>query len=386
MTGSGTSRGGPGWGGALMRMRGLVRKETYQVVRDPSSIAIALVMPVILLLLFGYGVSLDAQDVPIAVVLENPTAEADALAAHFRLSRFFDVYSTTSMEAAEAAMRRREVDAIVRVPVDFGRRLEVPGAASVQLVLDGVDANRARVIAGYAQGAWQAWLRQRAQQAPGRAVVPPVMTQHRVWFNATTRSTDFLVPGIVALVMTLIGALLTAMVMAREWERGTMEALLVTPVRVREILLAKLVTYFALGLGGLALCVVMAVFLFDVPLRGSLWALTAASGLYLLVALGMGLLISSATRSQFVAGQTAIIATYLPVFFLSGFIFDIRSMPWPIQAITRVVPARYFVAMLHTLFLAGDVWSVLLPNGAALVIMAVVFLGLTRRMTRKRLE
>ena len=185
------------------------------------------------------------------------------------------------------------------------------------------------------------------------------------------RSRDYLVPGLIAVIMTLTGALLTALVIAREWERGTMEALMVTPVTVREILLAKLVPYFLLGMGGMAASVAIAVFLFGVPLRGSLMVLTAASALFMLAALGMGLLISSFARNQFVAGQIAIIATFLPAFILSGFVFDIDSMPRVIQLITHIVAARYFVAILQSVFLAGDVWSVILPNAVALAVMAV---------------
>ncbi len=193
-------------------------------------------------------------------------------------------------------------------------------------------------------------------------------------------------PGLVAVIMTLIGALLTAMVMAREWERGTMEALLVTPAAMREILIGKLVPYFILGMGGMALSVAMAVWLFGVPLRGSLLVLFGASSLFLLAALGMGLLISMLAKNQFVAGQVAIIVTFLPAFILSGFIFDIGSMPAVVRAITHVVAARYFVSILQTVFLAGNVWSVILPNALALAVMAVIFLGLTRRLSRKRLE
>jgi ABC-2 type transport system permease protein len=190
----------------------------------------------------------------------------------------------------------------------------------------------------------------------------------------------------VAIIMTLIGALLTAVVVAREWERGTMEALLATPVTAGEILLSKVVPYFILGLGGLALSVAMAVWLFHAPLVGSFWVLLLGSSLFLLAALGMGLLISTATRSQFTASQIAILATFLPAFILSGFIFDIGSMPTPVRVITHLIAARYFVAILHTVFLAGDIWSVILPNALALAVMALVFLGLTRRLTRTRLE
>jgi ABC-2 type transport system permease protein len=213
-----------------------------------------------------------------------------------------------------------------------------------------------------------------------------VRIEQRVWFNSELRSRDFLVPGLIAVIMTLIGALLTALVMAREWERGTMEALMVTPVTMREILLGKLIPYFILGTGGMALSVGMAVWLFDVPLRGSVVVLFGASSLFLLVALGMGLLISVVAKNQFVAGQVAIIVTFLPAFILSGFIFDINSMPWFVGVITHVIAARYFVSILQTVFLAGNIWPVILPNALALLVMAIIFLGLSRLKSVKRLD
>jgi ABC-2 type transport system permease protein len=252
-------------------------------------------------------------------------------------------------------------------------------------MVNGVDANTGRIIQGYLEGAWGNWLAQYAA-AQGQALKLPVQVEQRIWFNPGLRSRDFLVPGLLAVIMTLIGALLTALVVAREWERGTMEALLVTPVRVREILLGKLIPYFFLGMGGLLLSVAMTVFLFDVPLRGSLWVLLTTSALFLLAALGMGLLISTVARDQFIAGQVAILSTFLPAFLLSGFIFDIGSMPAPIQVITHAIAARYFVAILQTVFLAGNVWSVIGVNALALVLIATFFLTLVRRRTRKRLD
>jgi drug efflux transport system permease protein len=253
------------------------------------------------------------------------------------------------------------------------------------VIVNGVDANTGRLILGYVQGVWQKWLQRQAQEE-GQVLNTPVQLQTRVWFNSELRSRNFLVPGLIAIIMTLIGALLTALVMAREWERGTMEALMVTPVTMREVLVGKLVPYFILGMGGMALSVAMGVWLFGVPLRGSLWVLFGTAALFLLAALGMGLLISTVTKNQFVAGQVAIIATFLPAFILSGFIFDIGSMPMVVQWITRILAARYFVAILQTVFMAGDVWSVILPNALALVVMAAFFLGVSRRKLRKRLE
>ena len=372
-------------GGALMRLRGMVRKESLQILRDPSSIAIAFVMPVVLLLLFGYGVSLDAQHIPLAMVIERPDANSASFAAAFQQSEYFSPRRFDSIQDAEQALRERQVDGIVWLRGDFSRRLLAAGDAPVGVILNGVDANQARIASGYIQGAWQSWLQAYAS-SHGQELTLPAAVEQRVWFNPALRSRNFLVPGLVAVIMTLIGALLTALVVAREWERGTMEALMVTPIRIGELLLGKLLPYFVLGMGGMLLSVAMARWQFGVPLTGSFWLLLVTSTLFMLVALGMGLLISTVARKQFVAGQIAILVTFLPAFILSGFIFDIGSMPAPIQFITHVVPARYFVAILQTLFLAGDVWPVVLGNAAALLLMMLIFFAVLGRKARKRLE
>jgi ABC-2 type transport system permease protein len=372
-------------GASKMRLRGLIRKEFLQIVRDPSSIAIAFLMPIFLLLLFGYGVSLDSEHVPVALVVEQPNAETSDFAASFHQSLYFDPVVFTNTREAEQAMMAGRVHAVVVLRQDFAKRLRQANGAPIQLIVNGVDANSARLVSGYVQGVWGKWLEHYAQKR-GQKFEAPVQMEQRVWFNSELRSRNFLVPGLVAMIMTLIGALLTAMVMSREWERGTMEALLVTPLSMSEVIVGKLLPYFILGMGGLALAVSMALFLFGVPLRGSLWVLIVASALFLVTALGMGLLISTIARSQFVAGQLALITTFLPAFLLSGFIFDIGSMPPVVQFITHIVAARYYVAILQTVFLAGNVWSVILPNALGLVILALVFLGLTWRKSRKRLE
>jgi ABC-2 type transport system permease protein len=372
-------------GGGSMRLKGLVRKEALQILRDPSSLAIAFALPLILLLIFGYGVSLDAKDVPVALVVEAPSAETADFTGSFEESPYFEAVYAANMQEAEQAMRRGEVNGIVWLRGNFSRDFYSADAAPIGVMVNGVDANTGRIIEGYLEGAWGNWLAQYAG-ARGRALTVPVQVEQRIWFNPGLRSRDFLVPGLLAVIMTLIGALLTALVVAREWERGTMEALLVTPVKVREILLGKLIPYFVLGMGGLLLSVAMTVFLFDVPLRGSLWVLLSTSALFLLAALGMGLLISTVARDQFIAGQVAILSTFLPAFLLSGFIFDIGSMPTPIRLITHAIAARYFVAILQTVFLAGNVWSVIAVNALALVLIAALFLTLVRRRTRKRLD
>ena len=371
--------------GPVMRLRGLVRKEFLQVIRDPSSIAIAFMMPVVLLLLFGYGVSLDAKHVPIAIVVDDPDAETAAFASELQGTAYFAPVFLPDARTAARELLARRVQGIVHLRQDFTRQTETGRRTAIQVIVNGVDANYGRLVLGYIEGAWGLWQQHRAE-AHGDLPRTPVQLQQRVWFNSNLRSRDFLVPGLIAVIMTLIGALLTAMVMAREWERGTVEAMLVTPVRMREILLSKLITYFVLGTGGMLLSVAMAVWLFRVPLRGSFVVLFLGSSLFLLVALGMGLLISTVTKNQFVAGQVAIITTFLPAFILSGFIFDIASMPWIVRTITRVLAARYFVAILQTVFLAGNVWSILLPNALALLVMMLVFFVLIQRKSRKRLQ
>ncbi len=371
--------------GSAMRLSALVRKEALQILRDPSSLAIAFVMPLILLWLFGYGVSLDARNVPLALVVEQPGAETEQFAAGFAHSDFFKLEQFLSIQDAEQALRERRVQGIVWLRADFADRLLDAREPPIGVILDGVDANQARIIQGYVEAVWFRWL-ESYRASKGSTLKPPVDLRQRVWFNAAVESRDYLVPGLIAVIMTLIGALLTAMVVAREWERGTLEALLVTEMRVPEFLLGKLLPYFVLGMGGMLLTVAMAAWVFDVPVRGSLWVLLLASGLFMGAALGMGLLISIVAKSQFVAGQIAIIVTFLPAFILSGFIFDIRSMPVPIQALTHLVPARYFVSILQTVFLAGNVWPVILPNMAALAVMAAVFLTIVRHKSSKRLE
>jgi len=370
---------------ARMRLRGMLRKEALQILRDPSSIAIAIVLPIVLLLLFGYGISLDAKHVPVAIVIESPSEEAEDFAASFNQSNYFSPQRFATIQEAEQAMIKHQLDGIVWLRNDFEENLLAGIDSPVGVIINGVDANTAHIIEGYVNGARTSWLQKRAA-VHAESLNVPVQLEQRVWFNAGMRSRNFLIPGLIAVIMTLIGALLTAMVVAREWERGTMEALMVTPVTAKEILIGKLLPYFVLGLAGLTLSVGMAVWLFGVPLRGSLVILFLTSSLFLIAALGMGLTISTVARNQFVAGQVAIVVTFLPAFMLSGFIFDIHSMPMTIQWVTRFIAARYYVSILQTLFLAGNVWKVLIINSLALMLFCVFFLGVARKRMVKRLD
>lgn len=315
--------------------------------------------------------------------MADAASDARALAAGFEGSPYFDVRVVRSMRAAEQLVQTGAVKDIVRIPAGLSRQLSL-GSATVQVVVNGTDANTARIVESYAAGAIAQWAAGRTDQ--GYAVpATPIAVESRMWFNEADDSHYFLVPGLIVVVMTLIGAFLTALVVVREWERGTFEALFATPVHADEILLGKTIPYFVLGLIGLALTVLAGIVLFRVPLRGSLPVLIGASMLYLLVSLGIGLAISSASRDQLVASQLALLLTFLPAAMLSGFLFDLRSMPAAVRLITYLLPARYFVAVLQTLFLAGDIWSVVLPNMGVLALMAVALLSLARAATRKRL-
>jgi len=370
-------------GAKARRIGALIRKEGRQVVRDPSSFAIGVVLPLMLILLFGYAMSLDVKNVPIAIVLEDSSSQGREVAASFQLSSYFETRVTPSMVDAQKAMLAGQVDGIVRVPADFARRAGL-GDAQVQVIVNGIDGNTARIVEAYAEAAVaQSGARQSAEgagAAGGGAVV-----ESQLWFNAANDSRYFLVPGLIVLIITLIGAFMTSMVVAREWERGTFEALFVTPVRTDEILLGKTVPYFVLGLGGMLLSMAAARFMFHVPIRGSMAVLLTVSMLYLLVSVATGLLISSSLKSQFLSSQVTLLVTFMPALMLSGFIYDLHSVPPAIRLVSYLVPARYYVSLLQSLFLTGDVWSVIWPNAAILAVVAVVLLALTRRATRKSL-
>jgi ABC-2 type transport system permease protein len=371
------------WSAKLRRIRALTLKETRQVLRDPSSIAIGIVFPLMMILLFGYGLSLDVNQVAVAVVDEDASTDSSALVGAFRLSPYFKVTVAHSMAEANTMFLNQRVDGVLRIPSDFTRRWH-SGGAEVQILVNGTDANQARIMQAYAQGPVSLWSTAQAKSV-GAVSAGPVIVVDRMWFNENNDSHYFLVPGLIVLVMTIIGAFLTAMVVAREWERGTLEALFVTPMRAGEFLVSKFLPYFGLGMVGFLLCLLAGHFLFHVPLRGSLFLLSLASMTYLVVALGIGLLVSTLVKSQFLASQLAMLLTFLPAMMLSGFLYDLRSMPAFIRGITYALPARYAVALMQTLYLAGDVGSVIWLNLGILAAMAAALLAATRLATRKQL-
>ncbi|KAF1051482.1 MAG: putative multidrug ABC transporter permease YbhS [Stenotrophomonas maltophilia] len=371
--------------GFWRRLMSLTRKEIHQLVRDRSNLMIGIGLPIALILIFGYGLSLDVRHTQVAIVQDDPSVMARDLLAGISPSEYLEPRRVTSYREGLRLMQAREVDALVYVPGDFSRRLQ-QGDAQVLVLLQGADATRAAGVGNYLNSALGLWAARQADRQASQASGGRVSIQQRMWFNAANTSTWYLVPGLIVLIMTLVGAFLTALVMAREWERGTLEALFVTPVRPVEILLAKIIPCFLVGMLGLLMCLLAARFLFHVPMYGSLLALLVSSMLYLFVALGIGLLISAATKNQFLASQISLLASFLPAMMLSGFIFDLRNVPFAVRFIGDLLPATYFMELVKSLFLAGDFWPLIVRNCLILAAYAVVLLGLARLFTRKRLD
>ncbi|HUN92057.1 MAG TPA: ABC transporter permease [Burkholderiaceae bacterium] len=370
---------------ALRRTVALSRKEFYQIVRDPSSILIAFVLPLILIFIFGYGINLDSLHIRIALVLEDRGPEAARLASAFADSPGIQALAFARREDAERALVAGGARGVVVIHNDFAAALARGDRPPVQVITDGTDPNTASFVAASAEGAWARWLEARREETalPAAAVID---TEPRYWYNPAAISRYFLIPGSIVIIMTVVGALLTSLVVAREWERGTMEALLSTPVTRTEFLLSKLIPYYLLGMASMAVCWTAAVTILGAPFRGSVAVLAAITTLFLGGALGLGLVLSTALRNQFNAAQAALNIAFLPAVMLSGFAFEISSMPAPVRAVTYLLPARYFVSSMHTLFLAGNVASVLVRNGLYMLVAAIVLLGWTARLTRRRLD
>lgn len=362
------------------RLLALCRKESLQIVRDPSSILVAFIMPVLLLVVMGYAINLDVDQLRLGVWRADSGAPAVRLEQALRGSTALEVRGGASKEALLERLAHGEIRGLLVIEAGFSRALGQGSAAPIVLLTDGAEPNTANFVSNYVQGIWQGWLAQEGLAAAPVAVVT------RAWFNPALVSRNFLVPGSIAVVMTIIGALLTSLVVAREWERGTMEALLATPITKAELLLSKILPYYGLGIIAMFICLLFSVLVMGVPWRGSLLALFLLSSLFLGSALGLGLFLSTLMRSQFNAAQAALTAAFLPAMMLSGFVFEIASMPPLLRAITHLIPARYFASALQTLYQAGNVLSILLVNGLFLLLLAAFWLILTARTLRRTLE
>lgn len=373
-------------GGFLRRFIALLRKEVRQMLRDKSNLAVGLLLPVALILLFGYGLSFDVKNAPVAVVLEDRSPLAREIVEGLQGSAYLAPVFAADMPEAERLMMAGTVDGIVRVPMDFSRRLNA-GGAQIQLVLNGVDSSSAQTIEGYVGGAIGAWAQQQADRAGNKpGGVGQVEVVQRMWFNEAGESRWFLIPGLIVLVLTLIGGFLTSLLIAREWERGTLESLFITPVRPMEIVVSKITPYLIVGVIDLGLCLLASYFLFQVPMHGSLLVIIVAGLLYLLVSLLLGLLISGVTRNQFQASQVALLTSFMPAMMLSGFVFDLRNVPVAIQVISQLLPATHFMQLIKTLFMAGNNWPMILRECGILALYALVLTFATRRTLRKSLR
>lgn len=368
------------------RLNALIRKEFYQMIRDPSSILISIVLPLLLLFLYGFGVSLDLNHLRVALVLEDSSPDAQSFAKSMANSRYFDVKIGRDRREFTHDILSGSARGMIVVPSYFTAFRHLPHTiAPIQVITDGSEPNTANFVQNYVSSAWQNWLQQEAM-SNALTGLPLINVEPRFWYNEELESRNFLVPGSLAIIMTLIGTLLTALVVAREWERGTMEAMMATPVTIFELLVGKLIPYFILGMGSMILCVIAAKILYHIPLRGSWLVLELVAACFLTTSLGLGLLISTATKNQFAAAQAAMVVAFLPAYILSGFIFEIASMPLPIQLLTYSVPARYFVTCLQTLFLVGNVWSLLIVNVIPMLLMGLLFFLLSARISVKRLD
>ena len=362
-----------------------MKKEALQVLRDPSSILIAFVLPLILLFIFGYGLSLDAKHVKTAMVLEDHGPTAESFYQAFVATDYIEAIRFDHRSVAEQAIADGQVRAVLVVPNDFTRQIAGGRSAKVQLLTDGSETNTATILQIYVLGVVSRWSAHQSRDGAMNATFV-IDAKSRVMFNAEMNTRNALIPGSIVLIMAIIGIMLTSLVVSREWERGTMEAMLATPVRKIDMIVGKLLTYYLLGMGSTTVCVLISIFLFGVPFRGSVFAMFLVSSVFLSVALVQGYLISTIAKNQFIASQASLVIAFLPNYVLSGVLFEISSMPLVIRAVTYVFPARYYVTCLQTIFMAGDIWPLLVKNMACMSVIGVVVMVATLVKTPKRLE
>jgi len=376
----------------LLRIKAVAKKEFIHIIRDPRSLGMGIAIPMLLLFLFGYALTLDVDKVPLIVWDQSGTHASRDLVSRFSGSRYFSLQRyTDNYRDIEHAIDSREVLIAVVIPVDFARRIEVGRPASVQAILDGSDPNTATFALGYAENVVQSYsrdisLQQLRRLAGARPKSAQLDVRPRIWFNADMVSKNYIFPGLIAVIMMIIAALLTSLTVAREWEAGTMEQLISTPLKGTELIVGKLVPYFAIGVLDLVLSVLVGELFFDIPLRGSLWLLFGMSVIFLVGALSLGILISIVTKSQLLASQLALVATMLPAFLLSGFIFPIDNMPPVIQGITHIVTARYFVTILRGIYLKGIGLDILAGEAGLLIVFSIVVVSLSIWKFRKKIE
>lgn len=367
----------------FLRIRAIAKKEGIQIIRDPYSLAMAFLMPVMLLFIFGYAITLDVNNLSTVVYDRDKSSTSRELIAQFRESRYFTVVA----HAENQADIDRYIDAgkarvAISIPEDFSKNMATGRDAPIQVAVDGSDSNTATIALGYIAAISDLY----SERTGKVSVVPVIDPRVRVWYNPELRSRNFIVPGLIAVIMAIIAALLTSLTISREWERGTMEQLISTPVKPPELIIGKLSVYFMIGFIDVLMAALIGIYLFDVPLKGSPFLLMMFSSLFLFGSLGLGVFISAAARSQLLASQVSLITSYLPALLLSGFMFSISNMPKPLQIITHVIPARYFVTILKSVYLKGGTLKLLIFETAALAIFGILTFVLANKKFRKRIE
>lgn len=374
----------------ISRTVAVMRKEFIHIIRDSRSLGMAIAMPVLLIFLFGSSLSLDVDNVPLVVWDQNGTNESREFIGRFTSSRYFGLSGYVSSYAGiEQVIDKREAILALVVPVDFSRNLELGRMADVQLIVDGSDANTATIAIGYAQmvsDGYTTSLRIEAAQKRGaKTATIPLEAKPRVWFNQNMQAKNYIIPGLIAVIMMVIAALLTSLTIAREWENGTMEQLITTPLEATELIAGKLTPYFLIGVLDVLLAVVMGQYLFEVPLRGNAALVFGVTAIFLPGSLAMGMLISIITRSQLLASQLAMVLTFLPSFLLSGFMYAVANMPAVIQGITFFVPSRYFVSILKNIYLKGAGIQIILYETLILFVFALALILIANKKLAKRL-
>ncbi len=373
--------------GRFRRVRALMVKEFFQIIRDPSTLLITIFLPLLLIFLYGSGVSLDLDHLRVGLVMEDTSPDAQSFAKSLTDSTYFDVEIVRDVRELQQGLTSGEIRGFFVIPSYFTQYRNRPDKiAPIQVIADGSETNTANFVLTYAQGVFRNWLTQEAIESGFSREIPIVNTETRIWYNEQLKSRFFLLSGSLAIIMTLIGALLTALVVAREWERGTMEALISTTVGIRELVIAKVIPYFFLGMISMIMCVIVSIVCYDLPLRGSFLLLMLVSAIFLVSSLGLGLMISTLTKNQILAYQITLIVGFLPAYIMSGFLFEIDSMPRWIQFITYIIPAKYFVQSLQSIFLVGNVWSLILYDMLPIIGLGIIFFSITAFKTAKRLD
>lgn len=374
----------------ISRVKAVAVKEFIHIFRDPRSLGMAIFIPMLLLLLFGYALSLDVDKVPLVVWDQDGSPVSRDFISRFEGSPYFRIHSHVSgYKEAELAMDSRKAMAALVIPYDFSENIGKTARDQVQLILDGSDSNTATIAAGYADMITSLWSEElilaKIRKNGARSGAVPVEIRPRVLFNFDLKSRNYIIPGLIAVIMMVIAALLTSLTVAREWEQGTMEQLISTPVKENELIMGKLIPYFLIGMTDVAIAVIMGEFLFHVPMRGSIVLLFLMSGIFLVGALGLGILISIIAKNQFLASQMAMIMTFLPSFLLSGFMSAISNMPKPLQIATNIIPARHFVTILKAIYLKGAGLMVLSLEAGLLVIFGIFVMTLANKKFMKKL-